>query len=111
LVEAPLDAIAVVAAHPEAMAIASGGDQLPPEKLAQWIPEGAEVFAGYDADQRGDQVAKKAKETLNAQRLKPSRKDWAETVKNEPWRVDPKWDDPSELKEQKTAPRPVLRPR
>lgn len=111
LVEAPLDAIAVVAAHPGAMAIASGGDQLPPEKLAQWIPEGAEIFAGYDADRRGDQVAKKAEEALNAQRLKPSLKDWSETVKNEPWRVDQRWTDPAEVAEPKTAPRPVLRPR
>lgn len=110
LVEAPLDAIAVAAAHPGAMAIASGGDQLPPEKLTQWIPEEAEIFAGYDADRRGDQVARKAEETLNAKRLKPNRKDWSETIKSEPWRVDARWADPVEDQEPRNAPRPVLKP-
>lgn len=93
LVEAPLDAIAVVAAHPGAMAIASGGDQLPPAKLVHWIPEGFEVLAGHDDDKRGNQIAKLAEEAFGAKRLKPSDKDWAQTVKNEPWRVKAPWGD------------------
>jgi DNA primase len=111
LVEAPLDAIAAIAMHPDAIAIASGGDQLPPSKLALWIPEGAEVLAGYDADRRGDQVADQAAEQFNAKRFKPSRKDWAETVKTEPWRVNQAWDESEASKDEKNALRPVLRPR
>lgn len=110
LVEAPLDAIGVVAAHPGVVAIASGGDQLPPAKLGPWIPEGAEVLAGHDDDKRGNQVAKQAEEVFGAKRLKPSTKDWAQTVKNEPWRVDSRWDEPRDLEIEKNAPRPVLRP-
>lgn len=110
LVEAPIDAIAAVAMHPDATAIASGGDQLPPSKLASWIPEGAEVLAGYDADRRGDQVAEQAAEQFKAKRLKPNRKDWSETVKNEAWRVNQAWDEPETPQAGKNAPRPVLRP-
>ncbi|GAL87799.1 plasmid recombination protein [Sporocytophaga myxococcoides] len=110
LVEAPLDAIAAIAMHPDVIAIASGGDQLPPSKLAPWIPEGAEVLAGYDADRRGDQVAAQAAEQFHAKRLKPSRKDWSETVKNEAWRVNQVWDEPETPLTGKNAPRPVLRP-
>jgi len=110
LVEAPLDAIAAIAMHPDATAIASGGDQLPPSKLAPWIPEGAEVLAGYDADRRGDQVAAQAAEQFQAKRLKPSHKDWSEAVKNDAWRVNQVWDEPETPLTEKNAPRLVLRP-
>lgn len=109
LVEAPLDAIAAVAMHPDAMAVASGGDQLPPLKLAPWIPEGVDVLAGYDADRRGDQVAKMAADQFKATRLKPSSKDWAQSLKNEPWRIDQAWDEPEDPQVLKNAPQPVLR--
>jgi hypothetical protein len=110
LVEAPLDAIAVIAAHPGAMAIASGGDQLPPAKLAPWIPEGAEVLAGHDDDKRGNQVAKQAEEVFGAKRLKPSNKDWAQTVKNEPWRVKAPWTDEDTSDPGKTSLRRDFKP-
>lgn len=110
LVEAPLDAIAAVAAHPGATAIASGGDQLPPASLAPWIPKGAEVLAGHDTDRRGDQVAKQAEELFGAKRLKPSEKDWAQTVKNEPWRVKAPWSDEDTSGPEKTPPRPDFKP-
>jgi len=110
LVEAPLDAIAAVAAHPGATAIASGGDQLPPDKLAPWIPQGTEVLAGHDADRRGEQVAKQAEELFGAKRLKPSDKDWAQTVKNEPWRVKAPWSDEDTSEAEKTSPRPHSKP-
>jgi hypothetical protein len=110
LVEAPLDAIAAIAMHPDAIAVASGGDQLPPSKLAPWIPKEADVLAGYDADHRGDQVAKIAADQLHATRLRPSSKDWAQSLKNEPWRVHSTWDESDDQKIEKNALRPVLRP-
>ena len=110
LVEAPLDAIAAVAAHPGAMAIASGGDQLPPAKLVHWINEGAEVLAGHDDDKRGNQVAKQAEEAFGAKRLKPNDKDWAQTVKNQPWRVKAPWSDEDSSDHGKTPPRPDFKP-
>lgn len=110
LVEAPLDAIAAVATHLGAMAIASGGDQLPPAKLAPWIPDGAEVLAGHDNDKRGDQVAKEAAKEFNATRSKPSHKDWSETVQKEPWRIKSPWNEGSSADPAKMAPRADLGP-
>lgn len=106
LVEAPLDAIAVIAAHPNAMAIASGGDQLPPAKLAPWISEGAEVLAAHDNDKRGEQLAQIATQELGAKRMKPVAKDWAATIKEGPWRVSSEWAGEDTPEAPKTAPRP-----
>jgi hypothetical protein len=91
LVEAAIDAIAVKSTMPNATVIASGGDMLPPEKLKNWVPDGSEVFAAHDADTRGETVAKDAAEVLNAKRMKPTEKDWAQTVLREPWRIDASW--------------------
>ena len=88
LVEAAIDAVAVKSTKPSATVIASGGDMLPPEKLRKWVPDGSQVFAAHDADKRGDAVAKLAATAFNAIRMRPVGKDWAETVLNEPGRVD-----------------------
>lgn len=103
LVEAAIDAVALKSTMPDATIIASGGDMLPPEKLKKWVPEGAEVFAGHDADKRGEIVAKAAAETFNAKRMRPPEKDWAATVLKEPWRIDKQWIDPDEGDGGKTA--------
>lgn len=107
LVEAAIDGIAVKSTMPDATIVASGGDMLPPEKLKKWIPEGAEVFAAHDADKRGDLVAKAAAAAFSAKRMKPTEKDWAQTVKNEPWRVDQSFSDDDDAEGKKIAPRPV----
>lgn len=110
IVEAPLDAVAIRATDPTATVIASGGDMLPPERLAQWIQPGAEVLAAHDADQRGEQLAKAAATALGAKRKKPSEKDWAETVRREPWRVDSTVADPDLPQNQKTPAKPFTGP-
>lgn len=110
LVEAPIDAVAIKAANPTATVVASGGDMLPPSKLRQWLARGAEIFAAHDADKRGDQVAKDAEASLGAKRMRPPAKDWAETVKNEPWRVSETFEDTSQAKAASNAPRGVKRP-
>lgn len=92
LVEAPLDAVAILATRPDATVIASGGDLLPPSALQQWIEKGDAVEAGHDNDKRGEQQAAIAKKELSAKRLQPpTGKDWSETVFKEPWRIDPRW--------------------
>lgn len=109
LVEAPLDAVAVKAMDSTATVIATGGDMLRPDMLGPWIPEGAEVMAGHDADTRGEQLANAAKMHLQAQRFKPSLKDWSESVAKEQWRIDDAWQDPAGTSGDAPAPRPVLR--
>lgn len=106
LVEAAIDAIAVKSTMQHATVIASGGDMLPPEKLRKWVPEGAEVIAAHDADTRGEAVAKAAVDAFNAKRMKPTGKDWAETVFKEPWRIEASLADPETGKSGKTALKP-----
>lgn len=107
LVEAPIDAIAVKSINPNAKIIASGGDLLPPAKLAPWIQPGAIVRAAHDNDKHGDQLAKAASAAFKATRLRPDEKDWAQTVKNEPWRVDRAWNDESSVGGFQTSLRPA----
>lgn len=80
---------------------------LPPEKLKKWVPEGAEVFAAHDADKRGDLVAKAAAEEFNAKRMRPTDKDWAQTVLREPWRIDQVFRDEDDAAWKKTALKPL----
>lgn len=106
IVEAPLDAVAVWATDPTATVIASGGDMIPPKNLSEWIAQGAEVLAAHDADPRGEQLAEATKSAFGAERKKPTEKDWAETVRREPWRVDSAMADPEPAQKLKTPPRP-----
>lgn len=106
LVEAPIDAMAVKSMNPNSKIIASGGDLLPPAKLAPWIQPGAIVQAAHDNDKHGDQVAKAASAAFKGTRLRPDEKDWAQTVKNSPWRVDRAWNDESTVPTPPNALRP-----
>jgi len=94
LVEGPIDAMAIKAIKPDAVVLATGGNLISPAKLAQQIPAGAQVFAAFDRDEAGNRLARLADEAFSgAERYAPPGpfKDWAECVKNEPWRVSPEW--------------------
>lgn len=95
LVEGPVDALAIKAMHPGAAVAALGGNLVKPEALAGRIPKGVKVLAAFDADQAGDRLASEAAKALGAERYAPPKehKDWAETVKREPWRIAQEWSD------------------
>ena len=83
IVESPLDALAVAACGFDAIALC--GTSWP-----SWLPEvleGKDVLLGFDNDAAGEAAtAKLASELLGrapVQRLKPSRKDWAEIAESD----------------------------
>lgn len=92
LVEGPVDALAIKATAPAAMVVATGGNLIPPSRLAKLVPPGTKVYAAFDADAAGERLADEAATVMCAERhAPPGHKDWAECVKNEPWRVSTAW--------------------
>ena len=99
LVEGAVDAIAIKAMLPNAVAIATGGNLLSMTKLKEMlqVPSliGGQIFAAFDNDKQGEEMSLNASRILNAIRFAPPQpcKDWAEAVKENPSLISSIWMD------------------
>lgn len=107
LCESPMDALAIKAVHPDATAIATGGNLLGADELRAQVPDGRQVYLAFDRDEPGRQLIEKAREVFPQARVEQApapAKDWAEAVQRMPDLVDER------LRPRSQAPRQTVEP-
>jgi hypothetical protein len=82
LCESAIDVLSCLVLHPHHCCISTAGVRPDPPWLPNLVATGAPVFCGFDADAPGDGMARQMiARHPSVQRLRPSRKDWNDTLR------------------------------
>ncbi|MDI6606756.1 MAG: DUF3991 and TOPRIM domain-containing protein, partial [Candidatus Omnitrophota bacterium] len=80
--ESAIDAVSFLALEANCLAASTSGANPNPAWLKMFINKGYEVYCGYDADDAGDNLAKKMIELYpSIRRLRPPRHDWNDVLR------------------------------